>query len=168
MDYRELSTLLTKIAGALIVALSVIAYPNYTAMFYAMNVGVFPAFGYSLISSGIPVVIGLCMLLAPSIVTNRLVTGRQSARKRRVSRVEIEVAALAVLGAYFLVRAVADIVYYVVVLKDSVSVVIGLQAIDADTWGGMAATGIELVLGAILLLWAPRIVKLLSVLQARV
>ena len=168
MDYRELSTLLTKIAGALIVAASVIAFPNYTAMFYAMNVGVFPAFGYSLISSGIPVLIGLCMLLVPSIVTNRLVTGPRSTRNKGVSRVEIETAALVVLGAYFLVRAMADVIYYVVVLKESVSVVIGSQTIDANTWAGLAATGVELVLGVILLLWAPRIVKLLSVLQSRV
>ena len=159
MELKELANLIVKLAGALVVVFSLVAYPNFVAMFYGMDMPPIPAFGYAFISAGIPLLIGLLLWLLPTLVTNRIVLDvKKDPNVTGQLGTEFVKGALIVLGCYLLFRSLSDLSYHLVVMSNKQSVVLGLYAIDAETWGSLAATGIELAIAMTLVLWAPQIV----------
>lgn len=107
-----------------------------------------------------PLLAALVLWVFPLSVATRLLPVMKSARPPLTgNREELEQVGLSLLGAWVLVYALVDAVYWAFLLQRTRHMGLGWDdAIGPETFAGMVATGVELVLGVVLVLGARGIV----------
>ena len=112
MDFRELTKLLFKISGALILVQTVAVMPRYFAPAMQMIQESFSLFFLAMVLPFfVPVLIALFLLFFPGLVTNRLVmpaTSDSQETDSLPSVVQLERALLSVLGVYLAYNAISN------------------------------------------------------------
>jgi len=78
VDYRDLTNLLLKVAGAVIIIFAIINVPTYVSYYFTLQEESVAAFlGVSVIPMLVPVAVGLFLLLFPVTITNKIIKGEK-------------------------------------------------------------------------------------------
>lgn len=166
MDYRDLTKILIKIAGAAIVVFGVIQIPVHFLNYYSLEKDSFLLFvGITVIPVMLTVSIGVILWLLPGIVTNKIVVGPDYPKGKDLEK--IQVIAFATIGMYLLVRAIGDIVYWgtiLVLLKQEQP---GSKFMSLDRYADLTAVVAELLLGLYLVFGSNGLTVLISKIRAR-
>ena len=155
MDTKDVSAILLKTIGLVMIAYSVFEVP----MYFPPNFGttdqfsIFAALAQAAAALTLPIVLGLLLWFFPKTVTNSIVSGEKLSGERFGSA-DLERIALTVLGAWLVAYGLADLIY-------SVSTLIFQQREYAErapplsrylpgivTSGAKVAIGIGLAIGA--------------------
>lgn len=165
MDFRELTKLLFKISGALILVHSVAAMPRYFAPAMQMINESFSLFFLALVLPFfVPVSVALFLLFFPGLVANRLVSSTVSASPEGTSTpsiAQLERVLISLLGLYLAVRAISDAFSHFV-RYISYRLALNTQMPNADLppnilsemYGSWSGTGIEFVVALFLMFGA--------------
>jgi hypothetical protein len=166
MDYRDITNLLLKIAGAVIVAYAIIEVPAYVSYYFSLRDGSLGAFvGMTIIPMLIPLILGFGLLLFPETVTNKLLKGGEISTESSIDLEAVERIAFSVLGLYLLFRVVSDLFYHgtsMFALSRHVEDVIEAYA---NPYALLVAAVAELVFALYLLFGAGGLVRLLAKLR---
>jgi len=113
VDYRDLTNLLLKVAGAVIIIFAIINVPTYVSYYFALQEQSFIAFlGVSVIPMLVPAAVGLFLLLFPVTITNKIIKGEKGKKTPTMDILALERVAFSVLGLYLMFRVVSDLVYH--------------------------------------------------------
>ena len=155
MDAKDVSAILLKTAGLVMVAYAVFELPLY----FPPNSGsldqysIFAALAQATATLALPIVLGLLLWFFPSTVTNRIVAGEKLSGDRFGSA-DLERIALTVVGAWLAAYGLSDLIY-------SITSLIFVQREYAErapsisrylpglvTSGAKVAIGVSLAIGA--------------------
>lgn len=149
MDYRDISTLLLRIAGVVIVIFAVIQIPGHFLNYYRLQEDSLLLFlGTAALPVALTILLGVLLWLFPNTVTNKIVGG--SDQPSGFDLEKIQVIAFSVLGLYVLVRAVGDLVYWGSFMTMSSTIEPGGTLLSLDRYADLFATLAEFVLGLFL------------------
>lgn len=112
MDTKNFSNLLIKIAGIIIVIVSITNIPYYIPYYQTLSLQIF--FGTVIIPVLLPVLIGIFMFTRPGIITNKVVID-ESENINKIGNdtlLKLEQIVLSALGFYLLFQATSDIVFH--------------------------------------------------------
>ncbi len=112
MDTKDVSAILLKTVGLVMLAYAIFELPLYFPPRSNPNeeYSVFGALAQAGLALTLPVVLGLLLWFFPATVTNRIVSGEKLSAERFGSR-ELERVALTVVGAWLVAYGVADLIY---------------------------------------------------------
>lgn len=159
-----LATLAVKIAGLVIIAVSLIALPNQ--VLYVRDVE--PAWlrlSIAFLPTLFPLAAGFLMTAWPNTVAKRLMPRSETPTILEPAVREIETAALGLLGFYLLARSIGDMAFYLGKLRiyqeylAPQGTAFPVQILPEDI-GGMVATAVEFLLAILFILAAPGLVQL--------
>lgn len=167
MNTKELSTLLIKIAGIVIIIFTVTGIPGYVASYAAfMDKSTVSYFAYVIIPNVLPLIVGIWMFLTPQKLTEKIIEIKQTDEqyKKTTNLAEIERIAITVLGIYLLFLAISDMVYNFYEwyhFKEKYKPLSG-KITYIELYARITATFAELILGLWLTLGTKGIIKLLN------
>ena len=173
MDFRELTKLLFKICGALILVQTVSWLPGHVAQTMAILKTSFWGFiGASLLPSILPVSAGFALLWFPGTIANKLVPVPDT--QSVPSSGALERVLVSLLGLYLLFRAASDVVFGLVRfytqrltwLEQSPNTPLPWSFL-ADTYGNLLGIGIEFAIALYLMLGARGIQSVLEKMRGR-
>ena len=111
MDYRDLTALLVKIAGAVLLINVFLVLPDYVTGAFRQYSSSFPTALFAAIFPLLfPLIGGLFLLVFPRTIVNQLVRGEPLSSQSPEFLRQIEQIALSILGFYVLFRATSDLV----------------------------------------------------------
>ena len=173
MDFRELTKLLFKISGALMLVQVVATMPRYFAPSVQMLNESFSLFFAAIVLPfSIPVALSLFLLFFPGVVANRLVTTAAASLPAIESQsfvVQLERALLSLLGLYLVYRAILD-AFAQLVRYVSYRTAWNTQMpnsplppdFTSEMYGSVAGIGVEFAVGLLLMFGAKSIQSVLS------
>ena len=165
VDFRGLSRLLLRIAGAVIVVWAVAQLPTkiiFVATFREIGLELWAQIALIVSASALPILLGAALLGFPGVIINRLIAGEPTGTTLPEALAKIEGVALGVLGMYLAVQALIDAVYlwgklevyWLLVDKNRSDAY--MPKMLPDDVGTIAATALEFLLGVALMLGATR------------
>lgn len=171
INYNDLTRLLIKISGAVIIIFVLISIPGYVAFYFSLRLeddSFWLFFIYSIIPVIIPIGGGLLMLYFPGMIANKLINGSQSEVIAEHDIEPIQSIAFGVLGLYLLFRVISDLTYNFSYLYLNQKAY-GLSNIsDIDTYARIIATAFELLFALYLLFGAKGLSKMINKFRDRV
>ena len=116
MHTKDISNLLLKVGGMLIIILTVPAIPNYVSVYTQYeerNIALFASI--VLIPNILPLLLGFFLFFKPGKITNKVVqnNNEKTDNSSIVSLMQIEKICLSTLGFFLLFMSVSDIVFHV-------------------------------------------------------
>lgn len=160
MDYRTITSLILRVAGALILIQLVIAVPHTLVnllRFGGEATKALDIFVLTALSLIIPLTISLTLIYFPSVVTNHVIRPSNEGETTAVSE-GLRSVAFSSLGMYFVCASLFDGVYWVTKLRIYYSFIDEQRwygpppALTPDDFAGIASTAFQLLFGLILLL----------------
>ncbi len=113
VDYRNLSILLIKIAGVVMIVYAIINIPAYISYYFSLQTNSFWAFvGMSVAPMFIPLIAGVLFFTFPETVTNRLIRDGNETNKSSIDVQAVEQIAFSAIGLYLLFRVISDFVFH--------------------------------------------------------
>lgn len=170
MDYRQLSNLLIKIAGIVIIVFAVTAIPGHINSFLYQGQETLAKFAlWVILPLIVPLIVGLLMWSFPRTITNRIFEkDLEASGSNRVAE-EIERIAVTILGLILLFFALSDLtfnfVYVYFTNKENMGVITSFR-ISPEDWGHIIGTIVEIVFALIILLKAKGVVHFIRRLRA--
>lgn len=112
MDTKDISAVLLKTIGLVMLAYAVFELPLYFPPRANLrdDYSVFAAFAGAGVTLTLPIALGLLLWFFPATVTNKIVTGEKLSGERFGSR-DLERVALTVVGAWLVAYGVTDLIY---------------------------------------------------------
>ena len=116
MNTKDISNLLLKIGGMIIIILTVSAIPNYVSIYtqyQERNISLFASI--VIIPNIIPLLLGLFLFSKPGKITNKIIQNNatETNNTSSISLMQIEQICLSTLGFYLLMLSASDIVFHV-------------------------------------------------------
>lgn len=170
MNYRDLTNILLKIAGVVLIVFAIIWIPAYVSYFFAQQDRSLLTFiGMSVIPFSAPLTAGFMLLLFPATISNRIIAGCEDPAGKGVDLPGLERVAFSVIGVYLLSRVVSDMAYHIT------SLVLLAEAGGGDHYNTgyehpyalIAATLAEFGMALYLLLGSAGLVRVLNKVRAR-
>lgn len=165
MDYKDLSNLLIRISGLLIIVYTIVNIPHYFIGYYSAQnffgnqASDLIAFLSSVVAPVIfSIIIGLFLFAFPKAVTNKLVVG--TSKESDIDLNGITTAAYSVIGVYFIAFAVADLLYWASYYSVMLNELKTNEYFTSEKKVGVIVTFIELGIGLALLFGSNGINKL--------
>ena len=156
MKYSDLTNILVRLAGMLIIAFAIINIPFYFLNYYALQTESLKAFiGIAVAPFVVTVAIGMLLFITPSVITNRVISGNSD-----TDYYNLLFAGLGILGAYLLFRSISDFVFLVTLYYLPNDATGGIFTLDR--WADVTATVAEFVFAYILLFRQSLVKNLLS------
>ncbi len=170
MDYRQLSNLLIKIAGIVIIVFAVTAIPGHINSFLYQGQDTLAKFAvWVIIPLIFPIIVGLLMWSFPGTLTNRIFEKDIESSKSNGVSEEVEQIAVTVLGLILLFFALSDLTFNLVYVyfsnRENMSVIMSFR-ISPENWGYIIGTIVEIIFSLIILLKAKGVVLLIRRLRA--
>jgi len=166
MDYRQLSNLLIKISGVVIIVFVVTGIPGHINSFYYQGQETLAKFAVLVIFPLMfPFIIGLMMWFFPGTMTNKMLDKSIDSAPSKGAFEEFERIAITVLGVTLLFFALSDLTFnlaFVYVTHMQNAGVITAFSISAQDWGHILGTLVEIMFALILLLKAKGVMLLLK------
>ncbi|MCK4705046.1 MAG: hypothetical protein KAT90_06170 [Gammaproteobacteria bacterium] len=160
MNYSDLTNILARLAGILIVAFAFLNIPVYFLDYYGLQIDSVSAFlGITAIPFLITVIAGAFLFLVPSIITNKLISNGSGTNN--IEQLPMLLAGLGVLGAYLLCIGISDLVYLITLYYLPNDATGGIFTLDR--WADLTAVITQIALGIILLFKNTLVVKLLNI-----
>lgn len=175
MDHRALSRLLLRIAGVVVIVATLTSVPkSVVALVVAagQDADVSPLMT-ALLASFVPVLIGIALVWLPGSVANRLVDNTPTGSDSSEAVAHLHAIALSVLGFYFVATAIFDAAFWLARIKlyaaviDGSEVFAGVPKVMPDDFAGMVATGLQALVGLVLVLGSKGAARLLSKARGR-
>ncbi len=115
MDYKDLTNILMKVVGAIIIAYTIVGIPTYIAYYFAQQEeSLFNFLLLSMVPMVIPLLLGALLFTFPNAIANRII--KKSDVESSFDSKELEMVAFAVLGMYLLFNVVSDLFFHLVSL----------------------------------------------------
>lgn len=161
MDYKNLTSLLIRLAGFFILVNAITNMPAYFT--YALsakddNAPLWVIIFGAVLPIAIPTLVGLALIYFPRTISNKLVYDTDDVKTLVDAAPQLESIAISILGVYLLFRAVSDAVYhlsrlfiYYKVISSDISYR-GIPSVLPQDFGYLIATGIEFLLAFWLIL----------------
>ncbi|USF86400.1 hypothetical protein [Candidatus Endoriftia persephonae] len=170
MDYRQLSNLLIKVSGIVIVVFAVTAIPGHINSFLHQGQDTLAKFAMWVIFPLIaPVIIGLLMWSFPGTITNRVFDKSIESSESNRAAEEIERIAVTILGLILLFFALSDLAFnftYVYFTNKENAGVITSFRISPEDWGHIVGTIVEIAFALTILLKSKGVILLIKRLRA--
>lgn len=165
MDYRQLSNLLIKIAGIVVIVFTVAAIPEHINSFLYQGQDTLSNFVvWVIIPLLAPIIIGLLMWSFPRTITNKIFEKEIEPAGSNRAIEEIERIAVTVLGLTLLFFALSDLIFNLVYVyftnKENMSVITSFR-ISPEDWGHIIGTIIEIIFALVILLKAQGVILLI-------
>jgi hypothetical protein len=174
MDHRDLTRLLIKVSGAIIIAVAISSLPAYiSAGVGALETSRFAFFTVAIFPLILPLLVGIFMMAFPGIVANRLIGSEKVLELSATLLDQLERVAIGLLGIYLLFRAVSDLVLHVTKLLwfrhliDTGAVADSFGSLVPDTVGLLAASATEAAVSIWFIAGSAGIVSFIHKLRAR-
>jgi len=154
MDIKQLSSLLVKVAGIVLIVYAISGIPNNINSYLfqgkdtAINFAV-----WVIIPVLFPFLIGMAMWKFPTIITNKVINGVSNEVEGNTFR-ELELIALTILGLVLLFFALSDITFnliYVWATNQVNNSPVSALLISPEDWGHIAGTFVEIIFALVLL-----------------
>lgn len=111
MDYKDLTLLLIKIGGLVIVVAMIGLLPSYvSAGIVALETSWFAFFTVAILPLLFPLLAGILMLVFPSTIGNRIIPAEKLSELPTTYLPQLEQLAMTLLGIYLLFKAISDLV----------------------------------------------------------
>ena len=149
MSYKELTALLIKVGGLVIVVVMISLLPSYvSAGIGALETSWFAFFAVAILPLLFPLTVGILMLVFPGTISNRIIPGGKLSELPNIYLPQLERLAMTLLGVYLLFRAISDFVFQLSKLLwvrhlISIGEVPTLSYLPPDTVGYLIATVVE-------------------------
>ena len=116
MNTKDITNMLLKVGGMLIIVLTVSAIPNYVSLYMQYqerNISLFVS--VVIIPNILPLLLGFFIFLKPGTITNKIIQNNnpKTDSYQNVSLIQIEQICLSTLGFYLLFLSTSDIVIHV-------------------------------------------------------
>jgi len=148
MDYRQLTNVLTRFSGVLIIVFAIVNIPVYFLQYYGLQIDSIMLFiGITATPFIITIMVGMILFLFPSIVTNRMVSNDNNS-DNIFKKKELETVGLSIIGAYLLITSIVDLIYLITLLNQGQGV--SVEYITPDRWADIIASIAELTFGLLL------------------
>ena len=174
MNYRNITSLMLRIAGLLILVQLVISFPREfisLIQWGGESVNKYELFVLLGFSLTLPAAIGVSLIYFPSIVANRIVSVG-SEGESIVKFDDFRPLIISCLGLYFISTAIFDGIYLLSKLNIYFAVINKEQwmgpppALMPDDFAGIASTSVQLLIGLVLLLGSKGISHFIEKLRA--
>ena len=155
MNHKELTNLLIKVAGAVIIIYQLINLPTYFSNFFALGLVEESAKQFLFIAAVpffIPLIVGLLLFFFPSTITNKLVSQSSEPIGNNEITHHLQMVAFGVLGMYLLFYVVSDFVYNLSSLYLVEKPMMEGSPYLTDTYARILSTIAELIFAMYLLL----------------
>jgi len=170
MDYRELSKLLIKVAGMVVIVIAITSIPSHINGFLYQGQDTLSNFiKWVLLPLSPPLIVGYLMWSFPGTITNKIIEKNSEQTTNTVSLNEIERVAITTLGLVLMFYALSDIVFnftYVLAENAGHSIMSTEFRISAENWGHIAGTLVEILFALTLLIKANGVILLLNKLRS--
>lgn len=116
MNTKDISNLLLKVGGMIIIILTVSAIPSYVAVYTQYQVRSISLFvSIVIIPNILPLLLGLFLFSKPGKITNKIIKNNatETDNSSSISLMKIEQICLSTLGFYLLMLSASDIVFHV-------------------------------------------------------
>lgn len=174
MDHRSLSNLLLRFAGVVILISTVLAIPRTITSLSTTGspeTSLVSSLAMSVLASLLPLVIAFGLIWFPSTISNRLVDGEDQIAQPSQQLLILQQLGFSVLGIYFVSSALFDAVfwfarhrlYYAIVLENQEF--LKPPPLLPDDFAGMTSTGIQFVVGLLLVLGGKGIANVIGKLR---
>lgn len=111
MNYKDLTALLIKIGGLIIVVSMISFLPSYvSAGIGALETSWFAFFAVAILPLLFPLLAGILMLVFPGTIGNRIIPAEKLSELPTTYLPQLERLAMTLLGVYLLFRAISDLV----------------------------------------------------------
>lgn len=170
MDFRQISALLIKISGLVVIVFAVTGIPGYINSFlYIGNDTLVNFIMWIVIPLVFPLSIGLAMWFFPKSITNKIIKNNNESIDANKITAEIEQIAITVLGLILLFFALSDLTFNLVniflVNKENYGS-FSLIKISAEDWGHLVGTLVELTFAIFLIVRTKGIIIIISKLRS--
>lgn len=166
MDYRDITTLLIRIAGVVIIIFGIIQIPGYFLNYYQLHEDSFFYFlGITLVPVFLIVVLGAVLWLFPGTIVNKIVVGPNQPIKFQSD--QVQVIAFSTLGMYILFRGVSDLVFWVSFMAMTFYSEPSTTIIPLDRYADLFATFTEIIFGMFLIFGSNGISSYISMIRGR-
>jgi hypothetical protein len=166
VDFRGLSRLLLRIAGAVVVVWAIAQLPTkvmYVIHLREIGLPLWVQIAMVASASALPILLGAALLTFPGVIVNRAISGEPTGATLPEALAKIEGVALAVLGMYMAVQALIDAAYlwgklegYWIYVQERPAAIPTMPKMLPDDAATIVATALEFVLGVALILGAAR------------
>ena len=113
MNYKDLTALLIKVGGLVIVVVMISLLPSYvSAGIGALETSWFAFFTVAILPLLFPLLVGILMLVFPGKIGNRIIQGEKLSELPTTYLPQLERLAMTLLGVYLLFRAISDFVFH--------------------------------------------------------
>jgi len=173
MDYRDFTTLLTRIFGAFMLANVFFFYlpGSISSALPTFRESIWIFGFHAFIPSFIPLVVGFLLMKFPATITNRLLKGEKLSELPNQYLLQIERIAFCVLGLFVLSRSISDLAYYFATyfwgnhLNSTSYMEVESFLLSPDHFGNIVSAVIETVFGIWLIFGAATIARTLASLR---
>ncbi len=149
MDTRGISTVLLKITGLLLIAVSVTQLPGYFPVrFQGQSWEPSQALLMAAITMGPVVLLGVALWMFPGAISNKIVAASEAKASNDELR-GLQQIAIATLGLYLVAHGSADVIYHVTTVIQLQRQNPGYDFVPATVLGGVIAAAVQVVLGAV-------------------
>jgi hypothetical protein len=168
LNYNDLTRVLIKIAGAIIIAFAISGMPSYLSYYFSLRLpdeSVWLFFSYTVLPMAVPLCLGVVMLYLPGTIANKIVSPSERGSPAVSDLEGLQVVAFGVLGLYLLFQVLSDFIFNfsVIFLNKQMHAVTNIS--DIETYSRIIATVAELFFALYLLLGAKRLSGLISSLR---
>lgn len=170
VDYKDLTTLIVKVFGALIVVHILSLVPSYTTDAIMAFDGWFTILRRTVLPLIFPLSVGLLMLCFPGTLTNKLIRGEKLSGLPTYLP-QLERIALTILGFFLLFSTVSDLGFHISRLMWAHEVPTAswrkLSEVPADIYGAIVGSSIGLLVSIWFILGSGGILRVVSKLRGR-
>ena len=148
MNYKELTTLLIKIAGAVLIIYELFGIPTFVSYYFSLRLeeeSTITFFLMSVLPLAIPLLAGVVMLLFPSALANSIVSTSTEIKTNEEFTSSFQLVAFGVLGVYLLFNVISDFVYNFTYLYQIDGLANKDNPLIIDTYARIVATMVELI-----------------------
>ena len=167
MDYRDLSNLLMKLAGAFIIASVITNIPIYSLQYISFKDQSFIEFTVMTIAYMLlPLLLGVIMFYFPRTITNRIIKGGSESMIDSISIEAVEYVAIGILGLLLLVQSLTFLLPFFVSIVFMAIQQGGIKLEDNFSQPVFLASVFRLVFAVYLLLGAKGVQNMLKKIRA--
>jgi len=170
MDYRELSKLLIKVAGMVVIVIAITSIPSHINGFLYQGHDTFLNFiKWVLFPLSLPLIVGYLMWSFSGTITNKIIEKNIEPAINTVALKEIEQIAVTILGLILMFYSLSDIVFnimYVLAENAGHSIMSTEFRVSAENWGHIAGTLVEVLFALTLLSKTNGVILLLNKLRS--
>ena len=165
MNYKELTTLLIKIAGAVLIIYELFGIPTFVSYYFSLRLeeeSVITFFLMSVLPLVIPLLAGVVMILFPATLANKIVRTSEEIKTNEEFTSSFQLVAFGVLGFYLLFNVISDFVYNFTYLYQIDGLTNKDNPLIIDAYARIVATVAELIFALYLLFGTKSLVALLN------